>query len=283
MVTFTSINCVNLLEDLGSFVEIVDEFRGVRNFSLCQILPLDEIYKAASKKDNITNSILWVKDQKDLENIKLNKSLILVSNGDLYEANTDCLFIKSSRSRDIFGEITNLISKRINFEHIIVKGCSDHGYTVWNNVELAKDVVIGPGSSIGGPGFGYYNDIEGKKKRFAHLGGCIVKSRAEIGACVTIDSGTLSPTIISNDVKIDSNVHIGHNVKIGRGTVICASATICGSVEVGEDVFIGAGAIIMDKVKIPTGSIVGLGSVVRKTPKEKAKIIPVFENKLRQV
>lgn len=282
MVVFKDLSCVDFLESIGSILTLAEEFRGEKSFFLSQVLPLDEVYKIAKDEKIVSNSVLWVRAQKDIDKIKVNQSIVLVSEGELGVKPSDCLFIKSARSRDIFGEVTNFIEKRNGFNHrVIYKDC-DYGYTIWNNVEIADDVLIGAGSSIGGPGFGYFKDVNGKRKRFSHLGGCIVRSGCEIGANVTIDSGTLSPTVVGENVKIDSNVHIGHNAKIGCGTVICASATICGSVEIGKDVFIGAGAIIMDKVKIPADSVVGLGAVVRKTPHETVKIIPIFENKFRR-
>ena len=254
-----------------------------RDFSVCKVVSLDEVSKLGREGDGLMNSVLWVRSHKDLEGIKVKNSIVLISDGGLTENLSGCLFLQSHRSRDIFGKVTNVIGEISGFRNSIVLRDAEYGYTVWNNVEIAEDVVVGPGTSIGGPGFGYYRDYDDKRKRFAHLGGCTIRGGCEIAACVTIDSGTLRPTFIDREVKIDSNVHIGHNAIVGAGTIICASVTICGSVEIGEDVFIGAGAIIMDKVKIPAGSIVGLGSVVRRTPKDKGKIIPVFENKFRRI
>jgi acetyltransferase-like isoleucine patch superfamily enzyme len=283
MIKFRSISCDDFIASLGSIVEVADAVTGGKQFTIDKILSLDDVSNITKEGASIVNSVLWVKTLKNIEQITVKESFVLVSEGELKNDSSDCLFIKSVRSRDVFGEITNVISHKNGFRQEVQKRGTDCGYTLWNNVRIAKDVLVGPNSSIGGPGFGYYRNVDGKRKRFAHLGGCVIESGCEIGACVTIDSGTLSPTVICKDVKIDSNVHIGHNAKIGRGTVICASSTICGSVEVGEEVFIGAGAIIMDKVKIPDGSVVGLGSVIRKSPKEQAKIIPVFENRFRKL
>ena len=84
----------------------------------------------------------------------------------------------------------------------------------------------------------------------------------EIGACTTIDRGTIEDTIIGKGVKIDNQVQIGHNCKIGDHSVICGCVGIAGSVNIGKHCIMGgaSGAVghitISDKVNVSAMSLV---------------------------
>jgi serine acetyltransferase len=47
-----------------------------------------------------------------------------------------------------------------------------------------------------------------------------------------------------------------------------------GPVEIGDDVWIGAGVTILDGVKIGSGSVIGAGSVVRENIPENTTVTP---------
>ena len=76
----------------------------------------------------------------------------------------------------------------------------------------------------------------------------------------------------SGDITIGSGVTIHRNVCIfthehdhSRDVPIRGSGVVISSLDIGDDVFIGAGAIILSKVnKIGTGAIIGAGSVLTK-------------------
>jgi acetyltransferase-like isoleucine patch superfamily enzyme len=76
----------------------------------------------------------------------------------------------------------------------------------------------------------------------------------------------------SGDINIGKGVSIHRNVTIfthehdhSRDVPIHGSDGIISNLEIGDDVFIGAGAIILSKVnKIGTGAVIGAGSVLTK-------------------
>ena len=84
----------------------------------------------------------------------------------------------------------------------------------------------------------------------------------EIGACTTIDRGTIDDTIIGKGVKIDNQVQIGHNCKVGDHSIICGCVGIAGSVNIGKYCIMGGafGAVghitISDKVNVTAMSLV---------------------------
>jgi len=69
---------------------------------------------------------------------------------------------------------------------------------------------------------------------------------------------------MGNNVVINLNCEIHHDCIIGNNCVLSPRVTLCGAVELSDNVFIGAGAIIIQNVKVGQNSIIGAGSVVLK-------------------
>lgn len=136
-----------------------------------------------------------------------------------------------------------------------------------NRVTMGEGCVIGSGVVIGEPGFGFAFDERNVAYRMPHIGGVKIGDRVEIGANTVIDSGTLSPTIIEDDVKIDNLVHIAHNVHVGARTLVITQAGLHGSSRIGCDCWIGPGAHIRNKVKVGNNVLVGqCANVVKDVP-----------------
>lgn len=120
-------------------------------------------------------------------------------------------------------------------------------------ITIGDNCIIGENTVIGGPGFGIErnsNSTEYENYRIPHLGGVIIKDNVEVGALVSIASGTIDPTVINEYVKIDDCAFIAHNCNIGKGTFIIANAEVSGSVIIGEGAWIGPNVSIIQKVKI---------------------------------
>ncbi|MBI2446482.1 MAG: UDP-3-O-(3-hydroxymyristoyl)glucosamine N-acyltransferase, partial [Parcubacteria group bacterium] len=100
--------------------------------------------------------------------------------------------------------------------------------------------------------------------QFPHVGGVIIEDGVEIGANTCVDRGALGDTIIREGAKIDNLVHIAHNVIIGKNCRIICLVGIGGSVEIGDDSFIGISASIKNQKKIGKNVTVGMGAVVTK-------------------
>lgn len=74
----------------------------------------------------------------------------------------------------------------------------------------------------------------------------VVAARATLGAMC----------IVNHRASVD------HECVLERGVTVAPGATLCGCVRVGEDAFIGAGAIVLPRVTIGAGAMVGAGAVV---------------------
>ena len=108
------------------------------------------------------------------------------------------------------------------------------------------------GVRIGQDGFGFAIDPAGHVK-VPQLGRVIIGDHVEIGANTTIDRGAGPDTIIGDGTWIDNLVQIGHNVQIGRGCVIVSQVGISGSTVIEDFVAIGGQAGIAGHLRIGQG------------------------------
>lgn len=84
----------------------------------------------------------------------------------------------------------------------------------------------------------------------------------EIGACTTIDRGTISPTRIGTGTKIDNQVQIGHNVQVGQTCLLCAQVGIAGSSVLGDRVVLGGKTGIADHVNVGSDVVCAAATMV---------------------
>jgi len=135
--------------------------------------------------------------------------------------------------------------------------------TLYHKVEIGQYCLIHAGSIIGADGFGYAND-KGKWIKIPQLGTVQIGDHVEIGACTTIDRGTLDNTIIGNGVIIDNQCQIAHNVVIGENTAIAGGVVMAGSLKIGCYCQIGGASVINGHMEIADKVIItGMGMVMR--------------------
>ena len=165
---------------------------------------------------------------------------------------------------------------------VIEKGVviGDNTYIGYNNTVLEKTVIgnnvkIGSNNTIGGVGFGYEMNEEGKHVLIPHVGNVEIKNNVEIGNNNCIDKAVLGSTIISENVKIDNLVHIAHGVKIGKNSLIISNSMIAGSCNIGENVWIAPSSSIINNCNIGDNAVVGIGSVVLNAVEKKEVVVGV--------
>jgi UDP-3-O-[3-hydroxymyristoyl] glucosamine N-acyltransferase len=124
-------------------------------------------------------------------------------------------------------------------------------------------VRLYPGVRIGQDGFGFAIDPTGFVK-VPQLGRVIIEDHVEIGANTTIDRGAGPDTIIGAGTWIDNLVQIGHNVKIGRGCILIAQCGIAGSSVMEDYSVLAAQAGVAGHLRIGTGARIGAKSGVMK-------------------
>ncbi len=132
--------------------------------------------------------------------------------------------------------------------------------------EVGRACQIHAGARIGTRGFGFSMDPEGFVD-VPQLGRVIVGDGVEIGANTTIDRGAGPDTVIGAGAKIDNLVQIGHNVRIGRGCVLVAQSGVAGSTVLQDFVAVAAQAGISGHLKVGAGAQIGAKSgVMRDIP-----------------
>jgi UDP-3-O-[3-hydroxymyristoyl] glucosamine N-acyltransferase len=150
------------------------------------------------------------------------------------------------------------------------------GVQVRELCRLGSRVVVQNGAVIGGDGFGFARDREGRYHKFPQVGIVVVEDDVEIGALSAVDRAALGETRIGRGTKLDNLVQVGHSVTIGEDTVIAGQAgiagsthvgnrvTLAGQVGVGGHITIGDGVIATAQTGIP-GSV-AKGSVLSGSP-----------------
>ena len=148
---------------------------------------------------------------------------------------------------------------RIGPNSVIARGVAiGRDCTIGSNVSISHAyvgdaVLILSGAQIGEPGFGFASSSGGHIK-IPQLGRVILQDKVEIGACTTVDRGSLGDTVVGEGSKIDNLVQIGHNTRIGRHCVIVGHVGISGSCELGDFVIVGGQAGIADHSRIGDGA-----------------------------
>ncbi len=142
------------------------------------------------------------------------------------------------------------------------------GARIGARVRIGDDFIAQANCVIGSDGFSFVTPqpgaIEEARKtgtisaasetagfaRINSLGAVSIGNNVEIGACTTIDRGTIVDTVIGNGTKVDNVVQIGHNVVIGENCLLCGHVGIGGSTVVGDRVILGGKCGVADHVTI---------------------------------
>jgi UDP-3-O-[3-hydroxymyristoyl] glucosamine N-acyltransferase len=150
-------------------------------------------------------------------------------------------------------------------------------------VTLGDDCVIGASTSlhyclvgrrvrmlagvrIGEDGFGFAPDPD-VPVDIPQLGRVIIEDDVEIGANTTIDRGAGPDTVIGAGTRIDNLVQIGHNVTLGRGCIVIAQAGISGSTKLEDYAIVAAQGGVAGHLTVGKGARVAAKSgVMRDVP-----------------
>lgn len=102
--------------------------------------------------------------------------------------------------------------------------------------------------------------------------GAIIRDQAEIGAGAVIMMGAVINigAVVGEGTMVDMNAVLGARATVGNHCHIGAGAVLSGVVEpasavpvtVGDDVLIGANAVVLEGVRIGSGAVVAAGAVV---------------------
>ncbi len=116
----------------------------------------------------------------------------------------------------------------------------------------------------------------------------LIHPSAIIGPNCSIGEGCiLCPgVVLTSDVSLGNfitlNLHatVGHDAKIGDGSTLLSHTDVTGFVELGEGVLLGSHASILPHAKVGDYGIVGAGSVVLRRVKSRTTVIGVPAKKI---
>jgi UDP-3-O-[3-hydroxymyristoyl] glucosamine N-acyltransferase len=242
------------------------------------------------KRDCIT----WIRNSNAYDFNKIDKNLNLLIITNFFHGKKELLenynIIECSDPRMLFFEILNYFfyvstPSKIESDSVVKARKIGRNVSIGHHCFLCEDVVLGDnvvikhnvvidcpvqvgdntivysGVIIGTDGFGHYKK-NGANCKVPHFGGVKIGRNVEIGANTCIDRGTLSDTVIGDNVKIDNLCQIAHNVCIEDNVIITGMSVVSGSCLLKENAYIAPGSIIIDNQTIGRNSQVGIGSVV---------------------
>jgi len=282
-------------------IKLAYQYTGISNLLIDNFCTLNEPK---------SNCITWIKkvDSYDFSNIDSKLELLFVTNYfDKKYLYDNFNIIECDNPKETFFEILNRffvipIEPKIESDSIVKTNNIGKNVSIGHHCYIGKDVTIGDnviiknnviiecptsigdntiiwsGVVIGTDGFGYFRKKDGINYKVPHFGGVKIGKNVEIGANTCIDRGTMTDTIIGNNVKIDNLCHIGHNDKIDDNVMIVASVTLGGSSVLKENVYVAPGSIVLNQITVEKDAFISTGAVVMKdVPENKV----VFGNPAR--
>lgn len=147
----------------------------------------------------------------------------------------------------------------------IGEGCIiDCNVRIHDCVKMGKNCHVKAGAVLGGEGFGFEKDAEGKRFRFPQIGDLIIGDDVEIGSNTCIDRGALSDTIIGSRTKINNLCHIAHNNMIGENVEITGCVNLSGGNIIEDNVWISPNSSLRGYIHVGKDAIIGMGAIVTK-------------------
>jgi UDP-3-O-[3-hydroxymyristoyl] glucosamine N-acyltransferase len=124
---------------------------------------------------------------------------------------------------------------------------------------IGRGCILHAGAVIGADGFGYTRS-GGRHVKIPQVGGVVIGDDVEIGANACVDRGTMTPTRIGSNTKVDNLVQIGHNSEIGQRVIICGQCAIAGSTTIADDVVLAGQVGVAGHLSIGRGAVAAAGT-----------------------
>jgi UDP-3-O-[3-hydroxymyristoyl] glucosamine N-acyltransferase len=176
------------------------------------------------------------------------------------------------------GKATRILAHvTVGADAVLGEHCLLHpGVRVGERVIIGDRVILHHNASIGADGFSFATpergSVEAAKEtgaieattreltRINSIGTVVLADDVEVGACSTIDRGTVSATRIGRNTKIDDLVMVGHNCVVGENCMLCGQSGLAGSCRVGDRVVLGGQVGVADHVSIGDDCVIGGGT-----------------------
>lgn len=131
-----------------------------------------------------------------------------------------------------------------------------------HHVELGPDVTILNGGVIGETPYSFGFGPKHRSIRFPATGRVLIGRNVEIGNNVVISRGVNGDTVLSDDCRVNDLAHIGNTVFVGERSLIMANCDVSARVVIGEECWIGQSAVLIQAVKIGNNVQIGAAAIV---------------------
>jgi UDP-3-O-[3-hydroxymyristoyl] glucosamine N-acyltransferase len=121
---------------------------------------------------------------------------------------------------------------------------------------IGNNVVLQNGVVIGGDGFGFAKNDEGRWHKIPQPQPVVIGDDVEIQANSCIDRASVGETRVGRGTKIDNLVQVGHGSHIGEDALLASQVGLAGSTEIGDKVLLLGQAGVVGHCKIGDGAIV---------------------------
>lgn len=101
---------------------------------------------------------------------------------------------------------------------------------------IGNRVTLHNGVVIGGDGFGFAKDNEGRQFKIVQSGITVLEDDVEVQSLTSVDRATIGETRVKRGAKIDSLCQIGHACIVGEDNIICGQTGLAGSTVLEENV-----------------------------------------------
>ena len=147
--------------------------------------------------------------------------------------------------------------------HVVVyEGCTigdnffAHAHSVVReHCRIGNNVVLQNGVVLGGDGFGFAKDDQGRWYKILQSGTVTIADDVEVQSNACIDRASIGQTSIGADTKIDNLVQVGHGSSVAEHTMLCAQVGLAGSTEVGSNVILAGQVGVAGHCRIGDGVV----------------------------
>ena len=147
----------------------------------------------------------------------------------------------------------------------------EHGFHTWLRQQKNIDNIYAL-VAIGGHGGADRIKIQ---KLFREAGlklDAIIHPTAYVCGSATLGAGTqvlaqavvAASSMLGDACIVNHKASVDHDCVVGAGVHLAPGATVCGCVTIENNVMVGANAVVLPRLKIGSGSIIGAGAVISK-------------------
>ncbi len=146
---------------------------------------------------------------------------------------------------------------------------------------IGNRVILQNGAVIGGDGFGFAKQADGRWYKIVQSGVAVIEDDVEVQSLAAIDRATVGETRLRRGAKIDNLVQVGHASKVGEDTLLCSQVGLAGSTEVGNRCILAGQVGAAGHLRIGDGAVLTAQSGVPNDVPDGAVYsgYPAIENK----